>query len=293
MWFNKAPVSDTTLEHYRGQLPRILQAIGKTRIDKLNEHDITIFINGLSSGVVENNLGIISNVCKLGKSLGMITVNPAENIKPQKKPRKEKKIYSREEMRELLSLLETCDNPQLRLFANLAAYTGMRTAEILALEWVDINFEACTLYIHQQLLETKEKGLYIAPYTKNRIPRTITVEKTVIDLLADWKQKQGDECKAGMVFGENGGFMSRYTPRNELMSFCNKHGLNYRSPHTFRHFVGSMLIAQGENPATVAAYIGDKISTVLDYYVHAEEEAVKKASKTIGNVIQNVKNGDK
>jgi len=113
MWLDvsKLQIRETTRQMYKGQLPRILQAIGHIRIDRLTTYDIQVFINELakskSHSICDSNKGIISNVCKLAKSLKMIDVNPAETVCLPKENRTEKEIYSREEMRELLSCWKT------------------------------------------------------------------------------------------------------------------------------------------------------------------------------------------
>jgi integrase len=292
MWLETMTVGvlrETSRRVYRGQLPRIKQAIGHIRIDRLTDYDIKVFVNSLSAGVVENNLAIISNVCKLGKSLGMIQVNPVETVKAPKRNRTAKSTYSRQEIVNLLQLLENHNNPQLRLFATLAAYSGMRTGEMLGLEWSDVDFKAHTLYIHQQLIGTDINSLHIHNGTKNGKNRTVSAPPLVFDMLLEWKQSQGNECKAGMVFGENGGYMSKYRPRDWLKYFCKAHGLRYCSPHAFRHFVATTLLAESETPATVAEYLGDKISTIFTYYVHAETGAVKQASNTMDNALERSK----
>jgi len=278
MWLDVSThqIRETTRQTYKSQFPRLLKAIGHIRIDRLTTYDIQVFINDLAKSdlqsICNNNKSIISNVCKLAKSLKMIDVNPAETVCLPKETRTEKEIYSREEMRELLSLLENCGNPQLRLFANLAAYTGMRTAEILGLEWCDIDFNGNTIRIHQQLIHTKEKGLHIYDETKNGKVRTITIPKSVIGLLADWKKQR--ECDSGMVFiGEDGGLMSKTHPRNLLQSFCKRNGIRYCSPHSFRHWHVTTLHKDGIDVAEIARRVGDEIATVLKIYLHAEKGA--------------------
>ena len=296
-WYNTMTVGvlqETSRKQYEGQLPRIIKAIGHIRIDRLTDYDIKAFINELakkSPGVVENNLAIISHVCKLGKSRGMITVNPAETVKLPKRPKKPKEIYTREEVVKLLKAVETHENPQFRLFVTLAAYTGMRTGEMLGLAWKDVDFKKRTVYIHQQLVKPTGEALCMNNQTKNRVERIITVPTDVIDVLREWQDLQRYDDNKGMVFSKNGAYMPKHSFTWHLKALCKSCGIKYRPPHRFRHSVASILIADGESPATVAEYIGDKISTVLEYYVHAEAETVRQASNTICTAFTIVQNG--
>jgi len=298
MYFNnmaRHKIRDTTYDNYSTQLPRIREALGKIRIDKLTDYDIQCFINDLSDGKIDgkpkahgtcdNAKAIISNVCKLAKSLGMIAVNPVETVKLPEKIHKEKDIYTREEVVWLLKSLENYNNEQLRLWVNLAATTGMRTGEILGLEWSDVSFDTNTIYIHQQLVKTNAKGLHIFG-TKNRKNRTVTVPHNVIEMLKVWKQKS----ISNMVFynEEDGSYCPKYRPRNWLAMFCRKTGFRYCSPHSFRHFYATTLLTDGVPVATVARVIGDKIKTVFDNYVHAESGAENRACSAIENALKNV-----
>jgi integrase len=280
--------SGTTCDTYKGQLPRIKQAIGNIRMDKLMPYQLQLFINGLPTSVTDTNVAIIRHVCTFAKSNKMIIDNPAEDIKAMKHTPKPRIGYSREEIALLLEAVKHHSYPQLRVFVTLTAYSGMRTSEILGLAWKDIDFEAHTIYIHQQLARVSGK-LSINPKTKNGVNRTITVSQEALNTLLDWKNTQGDECIAGMVFGDDGGHLIRYRITHRLETLCKKTGVPYRSPHAFRHFVASTMHSEGETLATIAEYIGDKIGTVSKYYLHAEVGATRHASFTLENAIEKSK----
>jgi len=293
MWWEVADIRDTTRQTYNSQIPKIKKVFGTKRIDKVTEYDVRKYIKTLSQGITENNLAIISNVCKMGMSQGFITVNPTANIKLEKSHNK-KKIYTHEEIALLLASLEAHDNAQLRLFVTLAVNSGMRTAEMLGLSWDSVNLFASTIHIHQQLIKTKAKGLHIFPKTKNGKERTIKIPTDVMKMLSDW-HKQSDN---DMVFfddrdGHNGSFLSTTRPRDWLASHCRKIGLEYCSPHSFRHYYATSLINDRINPvapATVAEILGDKVSTVIDRYVQAETGAIDVASEAINDLLNRAKN---
>jgi hypothetical protein len=108
-----------------------IRIYGDIRIDQLTRYDIGAFIHGLTQGLKEYNLGIISGVCKYSVSQGIRVNNPAE----------------------------TLSNTQLRLFVTLVASSGMRIGEMLGLEWKDIDIEKRKIFIRQQLIEVCRYGV--------------------------------------------------------------------------------------------------------------------------------------
>jgi len=71
-----------------------------------------------------------------------------------------------------------------------------------------------------------------------------------------------------------------------LRKFTKRHNLPHLHPHGFRHTNASMLIGNGVDVVTVAGRLGHAdVSTTLDIYSHAINEAKAKASETLADVM--------
>lgn len=71
-----------------------------------------------------------------------------------------------------------------------------------------------------------------------------------------------------------------------LRKFTKRHSLPHLHPHGFRHTNASMLIGNGVDVVTVAGRLGHAdVSTTLDIYSHAINEAKAKASETLADVM--------
>ena len=71
-----------------------------------------------------------------------------------------------------------------------------------------------------------------------------------------------------------------------LRKFTKRHNLPHLHPHGFRHTNASMLIGNGVDVVTVANRLGHAdVSTTLDIYSHAINEAKAKASETLADVM--------
>ena len=85
--------------------------------------------------------------------------------------------------------------------------------------------------------------------------------------------------------GERGGRMNPSQLGNWLVRFQRRHQLPHLNPHAFRHAVASILVANGTDIVTTAAFIGDKPATVSERYAHIIDSAKIRAGDTLSSVI--------
>ena len=98
------------------------------------------------------------------KKCGIVVENPCRDITFTKSPQKEKEVYSLEEAKKLLALIDEKAPLKYKLFFNLLAYSGMRRGEALGLEYKDVNFETSVLTVHR----TSSRLWRLYGYSKNR-----------------------------------------------------------------------------------------------------------------------------
>lgn len=109
-----------TLAMMHGLEPRIYEAIGHLRIDKINPLQIQSFINnlsekginqktggGLSSKTQKYYLSFISGVFAYAGRMNLLTDNPARRVKVETKEQPEKKIYTVREVEEFIELMHS------------------------------------------------------------------------------------------------------------------------------------------------------------------------------------------
>src|SRR5262249_21730281 len=71
----------------------------------------------------------------------------------------------------------------------VAASTGMRRNEILALRWSDLSFETKTITISRAVEETKKHGRGTKEPKTSRGTRTITIDDALLELLAAERER--------------------------------------------------------------------------------------------------------
>ena len=201
-------------------------------------------------------------------------------------------------------------NNQLKLFLNLAIYTGFMRGELIALTWQDIDFGTDTIHINKSTCRVNGQIPTNTPKTKGSI-RSINIPSSVSALAKAWKKEQmeyrfmiGTQWKGGNMDRCNifiqwdGSQMGLETPSQAFKSIItnyNDHCENESEKlpdiplHGLRHTSATLLISSRKmDVMTVSKRLGhNNTSTTLNIYAHAYEELDKKAASTLDNLLSN------
>ena len=139
---------------------RTYKAIGKVDIGKVSFQMVQKFIlslskkgvnkrngQGLSAKTQKHYLTFISDVINYSIQCGLRTDNPCKSVAVTKTSKKEKDIYSLEEVKEILESLKNNADVMKQTFFTVVAYLGLRRGEILGLEFGDFDFDNQTVTI--------------------------------------------------------------------------------------------------------------------------------------------------
>ncbi len=311
-WFQeyaKLNLRNTSYEKMKQLPPRVYPAIGHLRIDKITGRHIQQFINDLalngrnkkngkplSRKTVIHHLNFISDVFGYAIKLSMLNDNPCRNVTVPKGEKKEKQIYTLEEIAQIFELLDGEDVPtKFRVFIKLAVYSGFRRGELLGLEWKDINWESNLISVRRTSNYTVEKGNYTDTTKTKMSQRTLKFPNYVMELLRELKAEQETEAeKAGSKWVNtdrlftkwDGSPMGNCTPYSWFRKFCNNNNIRFCDLHSLRHFYASALINEGVDAAAVSGALGHSvISTTTSIYCHVFQQAQAKAGDAIASVL--------
>lgn len=135
--------------------------------------------------------GSFRDACDL---YGFIKYNPALTIRlPRLEKCREdiKHLYSQEEIDMILNRFK--DNDTFTCAFLTSCFTGMRTGEVCALSWNDINFEEETITIEHSVYDKPKdkKGRWYIGSTKTPFGnRKIHINQTLLEALKNYKKKQ-------------------------------------------------------------------------------------------------------
>ena len=142
---------------------------------------------------------------------------------------------------------------QGRNLIQFAVCTGLRTSELIALEWGDIDWEAGLVRVRRALV----KGSIKRPKTKAG-ERSVMLFEPALDALKS--QRQFTFLADGRIFHNprtNEPWEGDGPIRKTLWQPALKRaGVVYRIPYQTRHTYASTLLSKGENPMWVAQQMG-------------------------------------
>jgi integrase len=111
----------------------------------------------------------------------------------------------------------------------LAASSGMRRNEILALKWTDLDINKGTIRVERALEQTKAFKIRTKPPKTKRGFRTIDLDRATVDLLVSWKRRL-QRVAAGIADHADGVDLSLALPPGALM-FPSLYGaMNFTKP---------------------------------------------------------------
>ena len=224
----------------------------------------------------------------------MLTDNPCKRVTVPKGEKKEKDIYTLEEVAHLFQLLETAPL-KYRVFFTLAIYSGFRRGEMLGLEWKDIDWEHNVISVRRTSNYTASKGIYTDTTKTKKSQRSLKFPQSVMDLLREYKDEQDEErVKLGTKWQDydrlfvkwDGRPMNNNTPYFWLKEFCEENNFRFCDIHSLRHFYASALINEGVDAATVSGALGHStITTTTSIYCHVFNQAQARAGDAIASVL--------
>ena len=165
---------------------------------------------------------------------------------------------------EINAILEACRHPQHKNLIQLAFYTGLRTSELIALQWGDIDWLKGTIHICRATVA----GIDKPPKTKAGRRDIILLPEARAALES---QKQWTWLAGEYVFHDPGtdrrwGGDDRIR-RKAWEPALKKSGVRWRNPYQTRHTYAIRLLANGENLWWVASQLGHRgIEMLLRHY---------------------------
>jgi integrase len=197
------------------------------------------------------------------KEWGMMTENPARTVKPFRKTRKRERFLTEEEIKRLLAHLPDHQRPLIQL----ALLTGLRRSNLLNLKWEQVN-------LHQ--------GLLIIPAQEAKGGRDLKLPLApeAVELLKSIPRHPS----SNYVFCKGDG-----KPYKDIYSgfrlALKRAGIEECTIHTLRHTVGSHLVMNGVDLATVKELLGHQdIQTTLRY-AHLAQDHKREAIAKVGKLV--------
>ena len=231
---------------------------GDMKLDKIKPSLIASWQNNLLDKLSSSRVGIIRTIFYTILDDAFrdeyITKNPISLIRgPKKEEVRLKKPFSISEINKILDFI----TPKMKAYFAIGFYTGMRTGEIIALKWTDIDFDKKTIDISRAI----RQGVESVPKTKSSV-RQIEIIDILIPYLIQHRELSKDESIYIFETPQKKPFTTSAKIGTHYWTTClEKLNIQYRNLYQMRHTFASMMISNGEDILWVSNMLGHKNST--------------------------------
>jgi len=276
----------TSVRYYGLQIRCHLQPVfGEVKLRDITRPEIQRHLAekrkaGFSGSSVHGMRTALGKVLQAAVDWNYIENNPARGIRlGDRSPREERAYLTPDQVSTLLaSLPEPC-----RTLVVIAALTGLRIGELLALRWKNIDLTSGSIRVR----ETVHEGQFGTPKTKSS-KRDVPMSKPVREAFLA-QRKIGAEIAADeLVFKTRLG--TPLNPKNLLRRVLHPACVTLNLPvigwHSFRHTHATLLGEVGESLRTAQAILGHSdLETTLNVYTHAIPESQKRAVDKVAELL--------
>lgn len=289
---------------------RILTDFDTVKLKEISRLDVVSFFKSLkrldgkkgdlAPSTVHNIYKAFNSLMSVAVDWELIESNPCQRLKLPTITHKEADVYNIEETEKLFERLN--DYPwHWQLIVKVAALTGARQGEIVALENKHLDFNDMTMKIEQAFVNVKGEGLVLKD-TKTSNTRTISVPDSLIAELFEYtkiKKKQLFEVQNLREYPEHTFLFSdeygkplrpdsvsqwwrRFMDENKDLKTIRFHDL--------RHTSATLLLLKGVHEKVIQKRLGhSKVTFTLDTYSHVLEEMDRTASNVFTDMFNNKK----
>lgn len=271
----------------------LIPSLGNYKLEKLTSTIVQSYYTNLKENSELSNTSInyihriLNHALKQAVKWQIITRNPCEATQP---PRKDKYIALVLDNKEIDVLLEACKGTPIYTPVIIALTTGMRLAEIAALQWKDINFDKKNIYINNTL-QNIDRELVLKPTKNASSRRTVYMMELLVEHLKLLKTSMESNLNDSKTIDVQ--FVCAWEDfRPKDPHYISKKFRKIKSSlnitqirfHDLRHTHATMLLKEGIHPKIVADRLGhSQISITLDTYSHVIPNMQKSAIEELEN----------
>jgi integrase len=280
------PKKESTLYSYDTMLrTHFLPALGEKELAKINRSDIADFMGGLATKGLSSRYRlcmytVLRMMFEVAVEYEMIEVSPIRRkihrpeVNATKKP-----ALSAEEVKTVLDHVA----PEYWTLCAMVAVTAMRIGELLALRWMDLDFDNCTLAVNHTLW----RKMLCEPKTRGSRKR-YQLPETVFDLLKKHRESSKWTEPIDYVFCREDGepFGQDFLRRKVLYPAIEAAGIKREhwthGFHLLRHSGASILYSRTRDLKLVQTQLRhSKIATTSDIYVHLDDSISGEATELL------------
>jgi integrase len=313
-WFAAASRgwAPTTVVHTRSIIDcHLIPQLGHLPVAKVTTADIDDFYGwllvfggadrkGLSPGTVRRVHGVLHRALVQALRWEWIWVNPASQANPPRVRRTEIRPPSPAELASLLAAVGE-SNPPLCVFLRIAATTGARRGELLALRWADVDLARGAVAFTRALVVGP--GGPVLAATKTDRTHSTDLDVATHQMLAAHHDAMDARARAARVALDRQAFVFSHdvdghrpwAPNWTTKQFIAARRAADLPPfrlHDLRHFMATMMLTQAVPLAVVSQRLNHaRISTTVNVYAHALPAWDRSAAEALAGLLTRSRGG--
>lgn len=269
----------------------IADTLGKCKVRELEKRQCQKWFDNLDSEFSANTKNTALRVLKAmlndAVSDEILEKNPASSIRLCKadKVKASETIHRALTEQEQRDFMQEMKSDFFYEYTALALCTGMRTGELSALSWKDIDLKKNVIHVRHSVTFTEDGKIIIGTTKSDKSNRDIPITETIKEILDSQKKKcmlvRSSLDTDNIVDFENRVFCTCYgnivrdgvinsaiAKTLERLENQGKH-IDKICCHAFRDTFATRFIEQGGNPQTLKALLGhSSLAMTMDLYAH-------------------------
>ncbi len=260
-------LAKSTLEGYRKTLTlHLMPSLAARPITEITYGELSGLLGSHTWGSMKtrNNTAIpLRRIFDTAFLDGLIPVNPAARLRNQKVQKAPPDPLTIDELNKVLALMGERWPEQVQNYFEFAFFTGLRTSELIALRWGDIDSQACLARVQRAKVRGEVKG------TKTQQVRDVELNSRALQALH--RQKAHTLLMDADIFHNpttNQPYNDDKPPRIRYWTPALKLlGLRHRDAYQTRHTFATLNLMAGANPMWVSRQLGHtSMKMLLEVY---------------------------
>jgi integrase len=264
----------------------LLPEFGKdTPVEEITTSSIDAYRDRLLAGklahrTVQKTLTLLGGILGRAKRKGWITINPADDV--EKVTVRHTDEFNVLSIEQVLAVARAASSDMLAAMFTVAAFTGLRQGELLALRWRHVDFANRILHVRRNL----PSGTFQEDTPKSHRVRSVPLSDQAIVALDGLSRREHFTDPADLVFPNDvGGHLLDDVVRDAFYEALDGAGLGHLRAqehpivmHDLRHSFGTTCAAKGIDLRRIQAWMGHAdIQTTMRYlhYVPQHDDAAR------------------
>ena len=274
---------------------------GEVAMQKFGEMHVRRMVSDMEKAgrkpyTVQHHCAILSAAMEQAVQSKLIKANPVKAVKLKRRDNKvEFHVVDRQQIPAFIQAAGKTDYPGELVFLLLS---GLRIGELRGLRWQDVDFDAGTIHIEQQLHAVTHNIRFSSP--KNGERREIHLAPEAIEVLKQQRKRQAtqrlaagdkwleDDVSRGLVFRRPNGKPHTETSIYKVVKSVGAEiGVPDLHPHDLRHSYAIAALRAGADIKTVQHNLGHRSAKMtMDVYAAYTEDAGKVSAEKLSGYIK-------